>query len=363
MLNNTLEIIKKIESYGYETYIVGGFVRDYYLGKETFDIDICTNAKTDELINIFDNIKISNSYGSITLIENNIRYEITTYREEDDYDDHRRPNNIKYINNLLDDLKRRDFTINTLCLNSKGELIDLLKAKDDLDKRIIKTVIEPNISFNKDVLRILRAVRFATILDFKIDSEVKEAIKNNAHTLKELSYVRKKEELSKIFGSANVNYGLSLIKELELDKYLELNNIDNLVVINNNIGIWAQLDVADIYPFTKREKDLINNIKECLLSEYIDKYLIYKKGIDVINIVCDIKGIDKDQINNLYNNLPIKNRNDIKINISKLIKLFNKEPNDWINKLYEKIEIELINGNLINEETEIINYIKENNVI
>ena len=73
MLNDTLEIIKKIESYGYEAYIVGGFVRDYYLGKETFDIDICTNAKTDELINIFDNIKISNSYGSITLIENNIR--------------------------------------------------------------------------------------------------------------------------------------------------------------------------------------------------------------------------------------------------------------------------------------------------
>lgn len=359
MQKNALKILKKIESNGYEAYIVGGFVRDYCTNKKSLDVDICTNATPKELSAIFEGAVIpTEKYGAVTLINEKVRYELTTYRKEIRYDDHRRPIEIEYVSDLLEDLKRRDFTVNTLCMDSKGHVIDLLNAKQDLRDKIIKTIGDPDTILKEDVLRILRAVRFATTLNFKISESVKEAIVNNGHLLKNLSYTRKKEELTKIFASPNAMYGISLLKELKLDNHLELSNLSNLKVVDDILGIWAQLDVLNIYPFSNVEKETISNVEKAMVNE-LDKHSLYCYGLYVMSIVASIKGVDKKTINKMYASLPIKSRNDINLNIKKLCDQFNIAPSYWVKNAYNLLEKEIIDGKLNNDEKDIYEYISK----
>ena len=260
-----LEFLKIINSRGYVSYIVGGFVRDYILNIESHDIDINTNATPKELKEIFTNVKFKknindeNSYGSVSIIYKNVLFEVTTFREELEYLDNRHPSSIHYINDLEKDLKRRDFTINSICMDYTGNIIDPLNGKIDLKKKIIKTIIDPYKSFTDDALRILRAVRFATILNFSLDSELIKAIKVTKKYLKNISYDRKKHELDKIFVSIHAKKGIELLKELDLIDILELNNINKVKDYSDLIGIWSMIN-SRTYPFTKNEKTLIKNI-------------------------------------------------------------------------------------------------------
>ena len=193
MFEAALKILQKIEEYGYKAYIVGGFVRDYLLGNKSPDVDITTNATPKDIKNIFPNSFVPTElYGSITVISDKIRFEITTFRKEYSYTHNRRPLEIEYINSLYDDLVRRDFTINTFCIDSSGKVIDLLNVRSDLDNKIIKTVHNSKLSFTEDSLRILRAIRFATTLNFDIDIDTKNAIFECKKYLSNISYSRKR---------------------------------------------------------------------------------------------------------------------------------------------------------------------------
>ena len=129
MLKKSLELLKKIEEHGYEAYIVGGYVRDYCMNNESSDVDICTNAKPKDLIKIFDDADLpKEKYGSVTLKHKNVRYEITTFRKELKYEN-RKPVEIEYTDELLEDLIRRDFTINSLCMDSNGNILDFFEGK------------------------------------------------------------------------------------------------------------------------------------------------------------------------------------------------------------------------------------------
>ena len=145
MLEVALKLIEEITLNGFKAYIVGGFVRDYILGIPSNDIDITTSATPKEIKEIFaDSCLPNEDYGSVTVIKKGIRFEITTFRKEMEYVDNRRPSEIKYIDDLYQDLLRRDFTINTICMNSAGEIIDYLGGQSDIDNKIIK---ELNILF------------------------------------------------------------------------------------------------------------------------------------------------------------------------------------------------------------------------
>ena len=205
MLDIALKLLEEITSHGFQAYIVGGFVRDYILGIDSNDIDINTNATPKEIKDIFDSCLPNEDYGSVTVIKKGVRFEITTFRKEMNYLDNRRPSQIEYIDDLYQDLLRRDFTINTLCMNKDGEIIDFLGGRSEIDNRVVKTVGNAKTRFEEDSLRILRAVRFATLLDFELDKETKEAIIETRELLRNLSYYRKKEELDKIFGSSNAD--------------------------------------------------------------------------------------------------------------------------------------------------------------
>ena len=359
MLETALDILKQIESFGYKAYIVGGFVRDYILGKKSPDVDITTNATPMDIKDIFPNSFVPNEvYGSITVISNKIRFEITTFREEFAYKNNRKPTEIKYIDSLYDDLIRRDFTINTFCMDSSGKVIDLLGAKNDLNNKIIKTVHDSTVSFTEDALRILRAIRFATVLDFKLDDDTKTAIKSCKQYLKNISYNRKKSELDKIFMSNNASYGVELLKELDICDDLEIYNIDNIKLSTDLVGIWASLDVSEKYPFTKSERELIDKIK-LLTNNDLDNKTLYEYGPYVCGIVAENKGLNKNDIINKYNNLPIKSRNDIVITSSQIIDIFNEPPGRYISNVFLDLENEILCGRLKNEERDIFRYIKD----
>lgn len=360
MLNTANEVLKMIINHGYKAYIVGGYPRDMYLNKESVDIDICTNATPKDLKEIFkSSILPKQEYGGVTVVLNNIRFEITTFRKEIKYENNRFPVKIKYIDYLIDDLKRRDFTINTLCLDINGEYIDLLNARTDIDNKIIKTVGNSDKKIEDDILRSLRAIRFATILNFKLDEELKKSIMKYGYLLKNLSYYRKKDELDKIFSSPNAKYGIDLIKELKLQEYLELNNFDKLV-ITSPIAIWAQLDVLDKYNFSSSEKEIIENVNKVMKLDLFDNHTLYKYGLYVCTLVAEIKKIDRKIIISNYNNLQIKAPNEIVLKGLDICSILNKKPGAYLKTIINDIEEKIITNNLLNTKEDLSKYILDN---
>jgi len=355
-----IEVLNIIYDYGYDGYIVGGFVRDYLLGLPSIDVDITTNATPMELKNIFPNIEISNrNYGSVTLNYKNYRFEITTYRKDMEYIDNRHPSSIVYVNDLKTDLLRRDFTINAICMDKDGNIVDLLNGKSDLDSRIIKSIGESDKSFQDDALRILRAIRFATILDFELSDEVKNAIIKNKLLLKNLSYERKKHELDRIFASSHARQGVNLIKEFGLSEILELSNLNRIRDYSDIVGIWAMIN-TNVYPFTNSEKELIEKINVVYNLNNLDNEILYKYGL-YVNVIAGInKGILKKEILEKYDNLPIKERCEIKITAQEICALLRKTPGGFITEIYVDLERQILLKKLNNENMELREYIINN---
>ena len=360
MLDTAFNVLKMIEDNSYEAYIIGGFVRDYIMGIKSNDVDITTNAKPKDLIKIFPNANIDNEvYGSVTVYLNNIRFEITTYRDDGNYLDNRHPDTINYVNDLKTDLKRRDFTINTICMDKAGNIVDLLGCRSDIDNKIIKTVINPLESFKIDSLRILRAIRFATTLDFELAKEVKEAIIQSRYLLKDLSINRKKEELDKIFSSPNIEKGIILIKELGLIDVLFLENINKVIPCSQVIGIWTMLEVDDIYPFTRNELNLMKDIRNAIKNNPLSYTTLYYYDLYPCTVAGEIIGIPKKEIMDNYNSMPIHKRSDIVVDSYDLIDYLNIEDGPIMSKLWKELELNILNLEVSNTKEELLNLAKK----
>lgn len=358
-MDKALKVLEDITSNGYKAYLVGGYVRNYLLDLPSNDVDITTNATPKELMEIFPESIPTEDYGSVTINKNAGKYEITTFRKEFDYIDHRRPKEIKYIDDLYEDLLRRDFTVNTICMDKDKNIIDLLNGREDLNNRVIKSVGDPKVKFCEDALRMLRAVRFATILDFTLDDLVVEAININKQYIKELSYTRKKEELDKIFSSPNAYKGIKLLLDLGLDKELELDKLKDVSPTNSTLGIWSVLDVVDKYPFTNNEKELINLINCALKQDNLDPINLYTYGLYANSVAASIKNIDIKDITEAYNNLVIHGRKELDITSENIISIINKPPGEYISNIYDDIEKEVLYKKLPNDRISISNYIRD----
>lgn len=358
MLKIALKLIKTIEDHGYVAYIVGGFVRDQLLGVVSNDVDICTNARPSDIRNIFPNSCLPDeAYGSITVMIRNIRFEITTFRREIRYLNNRKPVEFEYIDDLLEDLKRRDFRINTICMDKHGKIIDLLHGREDLQKREIHTVGNSIYQFSQDALRILRAIRFATNLSFSLSSDIKQAILETKHYVRNLSYDRKKEELNKIFASIHVRYGIKLLLELGLDKELQLSHLKEITNFDDLIGIWTQLYVEDIYPFSKNEKELMQQIREVLAMDILDPVTLYRYGLYVNSVAASIQGISKKLVIQKYNELPIKGRSDIVVNGKDIMDLLKTKPGKYLKDILLDIEEKIVRKELENDSSVLKKYI------
>ena len=359
MLDTALKVLNIIEDNSYEAYIVGGFVRDYIMGIKSNDVDITTNAKPKDLIKIFPNANIDNElYGSVTIYYNNIKFEITTYRKENNYLDNRHPLEITYVNDLITDLKRRDFTINAICMDKEGNIVDLLDFKKDINKKIIRTVIDPMESFATDALRILRAIRFATTLKFELSSSVVEAIEENKYLLNDLSIHRKKEELDKIFSSVNIDIGLKLLKTLNLEDVLQLKNLDKVKSCSQVIGVWTVLEVDDIYPFTRNELQLMKEIRIVMNDSPLSKDKLYYYGLYVCSVAAEILGINKRKIMKVYKSMNIHKRSDILIDSYDIMNTLNIKEDPILSEIWKELEKEVLNGSVDNERNKLLFAVK-----
>ncbi len=214
MYDSALEILKKLDALGYEAYIIGGYPRDTILNYYTDDIDICTNALPHVIKELFNVVKDNSKFGSLVINYNGYLFEITTYRIELEYNN--RYPKIEFADSLDKDLKRRDFTINTICIDKNGQYIDLLNGKEDLNNKIIRMVGNVDKKIKEDPIRILRAIRLKEKLNFELEKSLEHSIIEYGYLLETLSINNIKSELNKMNDKA-----INTLKQLKLDKYLK----------------------------------------------------------------------------------------------------------------------------------------------
>lgn len=355
MDNKIRNVLLKIEKSGYKAYVVGGFVRDYLLGNKSYDVDICTNARPNEIIEIFD-LSHQNNYGGLHFKDSTYNYDITTFRKETKYEN-RKPVEFTYVDSIDEDIIRRDFTINSLYMDSNGNIIDKLNGLDDLKNKIIRNVGNVRDKMVEDPLRMLRAVRFASLLDFKIDDNILTFIKQNKYLILTLSYTRRENELNYIFENNNKLNGIKLIKELSLCDVLDIKINKEIKYSSSYLGIWAQIDFSDKYQFSNNKINIISNIRRILDYEFIDNIVLYKYGLYSSMIAGEILGISNSYISALYKDLPIYSRRDIKIHGDEIASLLNIKDNKNISSIIEDIELSILDNKLNNNYNELCKYV------
>ena len=193
-------VLETLEAAGYEAWCVGGCVRDALLGRTPDDWDVTTSALPEETLRLFDRNAIPTGlqHGTVTVRSGGRSIEVTTYRVDGEYRDHRRPESVTFTRSLEEDLKRRDFTVNAMACSARGELRDYFGGQVDLQNRVLRCVGEPDQRFCEDALRILRGMRFAAVLGFEIDSDTADSIHRNCALLSKIAVERVWVELSKL---------------------------------------------------------------------------------------------------------------------------------------------------------------------
>lgn len=246
-----LSISQKIKEVGFEAYLVGGCVRDLILGKKPKDWDFATNAKPEDIVLLFTKTFYENEYGTVGIVNEGVSdetlkiVEITPFRTESGYSDSRRPDKVSFGATLEEDLKRRDFTINAIALDTdKGHLHDPHKGQEDIKDKTIKTVGDPKVRFGEDGLRILRAIRFNAELGFMINEETSQAIKNNAPLLQNISKERIRDEFIKIIMSDRPMESIILSHELGILKII-IPDLESTIGVEQNqahsFDVWLHL--------------------------------------------------------------------------------------------------------------------------
>ncbi|MBQ3235861.1 MAG: hypothetical protein IJA97_06870 [Clostridia bacterium] len=221
-------LIKTLEDHGFKAYAVGGFVRDNLLGKTLFDVDVTTSATPEQMLEVFKGFKVyltGIKHGTITVNSLGEHIEVTTFRVDGSYKDNRHPDSVEFVSDLESDLARRDFTVNAMAFNGE-ELVDLYGGREDLKNRLIRAVGDPRKRFEEDALRILRGLRFASVLDFDIECETAVAMEEKAHLLKNVSVERLFTELSKLLVGRGVERVLTKYKKVIFEVIPELKLCD-----------------------------------------------------------------------------------------------------------------------------------------
>lgn len=274
-LEGTILISKVLKENGFESYLVGGVVRDIVMYKkipEDSDLDLATSATPEEMIKVFSKHKLKFiptgiKHGTITVIYKNKEYQITTYRIDKEYLDLRHPSEVEFTKNIKEDLARRDFTINAMALDIlTGEFIDEFGGIDDINRKIIRCVGDPDIRFSEDALRMLRACRFAAKLEFKIEEKTLEAIKKNSENITKISSERIRDELIKILLAKRPSIGIEYMRETGLLKYI-------LPELNNCYGVKQNIyHKYDVYYHSLCTCNIISDLTE----EINDKKRLYR---------------------------------------------------------------------------------------
>jgi len=214
-------VIEQLEQAGFEAVIVGGAVRDALLDRPAHDVDVATNALPEQVKTVFQKtVDIGIQHGTVLVIVHAGPVEVTTYRTDGEYTDHRRPQNVNFVRSLKEDLQRRDFTMNAIAMRRDGSFVDYYGGQQDIEKRVIRAVGEAEKRFAEDALRMLRAIRFSAQLDFTIEANTLAAIQQRAADLSFIAKERIKAELDKLWVGQTVFGGIQKLEDSGLTAYL-----------------------------------------------------------------------------------------------------------------------------------------------
>ena len=368
------EVLRKLNEAGYVAYFVGGMVRDRLLGREIYDIDITTAARPEQVQSLFERTYATGiAHGTITVIIEKIPVEVTTFRIESDYQDFRHPNQVVFTSSLVEDLQRRDFTINAIAQNIEGDILDPIRGLEDLKSKTLKAVGNAEVRFREDPLRILRGIRFVSKLGFRLDEEAYQAIKSQRQLMKHLAKERVKKELEGLMTGIYKEKAIQLIFETEifevfevfkpLTKYKEYSF--KSLVKGLDFFVLVGLEVEDIqkfvteWPFSKKEKKMIQFIKTLINEPLQDAQIQYLYGIETRELYYRIRCfLEQETLSFKSIELPIKGRKDLDIKVSELIDAAGKPSGPWTGQMLAKIELKVILGELKNEKSEILEFVR-----
>lgn len=377
-------VLQKIETAGYEAYFVGGCVRDTILGDPIHDIDIATSAYPSEIKAIFKRtVDTGIQHGTVMILDHGTGYETTTFRTESGYQDYRRPDKVTFVRSLKDDLKRRDFTINALAMKEDGTVIDLFNGLSDLQNQIIKAVGNPEERFHEDALRMMRAVRFASKLDFNIEDATLKGITDNGKLLTNIAIERIEVEFSKLLLGSNPPKGLQYFIDTNLYQYCpnlinykdalqKLADAHNWSIIKNKQQAWSVLiyalqltDRGKIISFMKQWKlpnDLINHVQKVIKlvdkikQDHVDNLALFEAGIDAVKsavIVAKFFGWPHHDLVDQFDRLPIQDSHQLAVNGGNLIQQAGIKPGPELGKIISQLQRMVVNGQLPNN-TEVL---------
>lgn len=380
---NVLKILSVIEKNGYEGYVVGGCVRDFLIGRTVNDYDVTTNASPYDVSRIFSDYKVIETglkHGTVTVLSESSPIEITTYRIDGEYTNHRSPDCVSFATDINDDLCRRDFTVNAIAYNPSKGYVDPFGGREDLNLKIIRAVGNANKRFDEDALRILRAIRFASVLGFEIEKSTSDAVLNMAYLLSKISKERILAEFSKLISGKNadeiINKYSTVIDVFFPSEYrTDLKNADPDINIRFALMLFsAPSDIAANALAALKCPNSIKNTVPILLSskdeqitndKKVIKKMISKYGSDAFKLICKFrKSTDTDfpydSVTDTANKIILQNEccavSGLAISGHDLMNLgiYGEEIKNTLNEILDLV----IEEKLKNDKGEIIEYIR-----
>lgn len=368
-------VIFDLKKNGYEAYIVGGAVRDHVLRQPLTDIDITTNAKPYQVAKLFKTKPTGLKYGTVTVLMGNETFEVTTYRIDGDYIDARHPDGITYSESVVEDVMRRDFRMNGLLMDAQNEIIDHVGGLEDIKNKIISTIGDPHQRFSEDALRIMRAFYFQSKLGFQIDKTTREAISEMKELLNKIAMERIQMELIKTLqgkyvkmafqsmvttGVADILPGLKegIIYTLSLD---EIPFVD----VFFTMAFTLHGSIPDRWVFSNKHRHRYE-VASMLVQQKteIDAMTLYTYGIDLCLLANRVAYMlkrtknRKNEIEELYQNLPIQSDLDLKLRATEIIKIANRKAGAWVKELQTKMVEEVISRRLDNTREALTAFVK-----
>lgn len=382
-------IIETIKQAGFEAYFVGGSVRDTLLGLPIHDVDIATSAYPQEIKSIFKKtVDTGIQHGTVMVLDHGKGYEITTFRTESTYQDFRRPDHVTFVRSLEEDLKRRDLTINAFAMDETGRIVDMFDGLNDLRDRRLKAVGDAHERFHEDALRMMRTIRFASQLDFKIEENTLRAIGENAALLEKIAVERIHVEWIKLLKGKNPGRGLGAFHETKLYQHCPMfaeygetfNRLSRRKLeIKDEIEAWTLLsyclkmdekDSAKLLRAWKSSNETIAQTSkavtalEDIADRRVTRFTLYNAGEAGLKTALAAARqleitVDEDKLINDYRTLPIKSKKDLRVNGGDLIKEAGIKPGPKMGEILDYLEEEVLFGRVENERATLLELAKQ----
>ncbi|PNZ88877.1 CCA tRNA nucleotidyltransferase [Staphylococcus pettenkoferi] len=385
-------LLEQLEHHGYQAYYVGGCVRDYLMERPIHDIDITTSATPDEVEVLFDKtIPVGKEHGTINVVYQGENYEITTFRAEAEYTDHRRPSEVYFVRELYEDVKRRDFTMNALAMDTDYQLHDYFNGRTDIHHKLIRTVGEAQERFDEDALRILRVLRFQAQLGFDIEQATYTAMKANCSSLEYLSVERVVVELRKLLSGDEASRGYRNMVGMKAFNYLPyFNHYDMdkmqvveplafttfLAILNVQQPLEIPLAHLKISNDEKKEVAKLTAMIQALPSLTTKKQLrtyIYDYGAKEAKmcfllqeslIANDIAAaspliFNMQTIEEIAQQLPIRQRNELDVTGKDLMSHTELKGGKWVKHALRELELAVVNEQVINQQKALLEWMDQ----